>query len=219
MCNSVISNYHTWLQSFIGSIILLLNSAQTSNKNDIWLALVMLTVTQIHVIESIIWSYYESKNYAKANEMVKYIVPLLWLQPLISCIAGYVVTKNNILLNLSYLYLSLMICDTYKAFNGDVFSAELGKNNHLVWKRNGKIQIMFNDIFGLIYFVGLFIPFLFMEDKTMRIIVLILVTLTYVILKYEYDDELNSVWCQAAGSFSTIILLSRLTIENKLLSF
>jgi hypothetical protein len=213
------SNYHTWLQSFIGSVILLLNSVQTCNKNDIWLALVLLTVTQIQVIESIIWAYYESKNYAKANEMVKYIVPLLWLQPLVSFIAGYVVTKNKMLLNLSYLYMVLMIYDTYHAFNGDVFSTELGKNNHLVWKRNGKEQIIFNDTFGILYFVGLFIPFLFMEDKNMRIIIITLIALTYIILKYKYDDELNSVWCQSAGSFSTIILLSRLAIENKLLSF
>jgi len=214
MCNSVISNYYCWLQSFITSVILLLSSAQTNNKNDIWIALVTLTVTQIQVIESVIWGYFESNNIIKANEMVKYIVPLLWLQPLISCIAGYIVTKNNYLLNMIYLYTILLICDTYYAFNGDNFSTEKGKNGHLVWKRNGKTQIFLNDMFGALYLAGLFVPFLFMDDKNMKTIILTFIILTFIVLKYKYDDEFNSVWCYVAGSFSTIILGSKIFIES-----
>ena len=213
MCNSVMSNYSAWLQSFIVSIILLLTGTSTNNKNDIWAGVVTLTVTQIQVIESIIWGYYESKNYDKANEMTKYIVPLLWLQPLVNCVAGYVVTRNDHLLKLIYMYSILFIYDTYNAFNYDKFSVEIGANGHLIWKRNGNVSILSNNVFGGLYLAGLFVPFLFMEDKKMRLVVLAFIITTFVILNYQYDDEFNSVWCYVSATFSAVVLGTKLLIN------
>lgn len=208
MCHSVTSNYYSWLESFISSIILLMLSVSENDKNDLWISLFILTFTQIQVIESIIWAYIESGNIKKAIEMTKYIVPLLWLQPVVNCAVGYVVTKNKILLKMSFMYMMLLIYDSYYAFTTDTFSIEIGKHGHLVWKRNGKIDILNNKFMGSIY-LGWIIPFFFMENQLLRINIIAFSVISGLYFHLKYGEESNSMWCNISSSFCKYVLAVR----------
>jgi hypothetical protein len=214
MCFSSAVNYRSWLISLIGAIILLIQGT-TQNSipfDNIWIAIFTLVVTQIQVLESMIWTNIENNNHDKANSMMKYFVPLLWTQPLINIILAYIATKNKILIPLILFYLITIIYDTNNAFTCDKFNFSLSKSKHLVWNRfqnEIQVSIVGNKLFSIMYLIGLIAPLYFISDLKLRITLILFGILSFIIIKYLYGENFESMWCFVSIGFIYMALITK----------
>ena len=207
MCYSTMSNYYSWLISLFGSIGLLILGILKKDYNYFWLSGFALTFTQIQVIEIILWSNIENNNIKNAKNMAKYIPLLLWLQPFINSLLGYIVTKNKYLLYSTLVFGLLLSIDSHNSFYNSDFDLKIGKNNHLVWIRDNNNKILSNYLFASLYLIGLVMPFLFLENKSLKTMILVYYALSILFLNVKYEsDEVNSVWCFVSVTLIYLLL-------------
>lgn len=198
MCYSFESNYHNWLFALFGSILFLISGHSNFNIS-LWIAIFTLIFSQVQVLESTIWKLLDNNIQKDANKLMKYLIPLLWLQPLAQSYLGYNATKSMFLMYMTLLYLVILVYESNESFNKNTFSVNVGENDNLVWKRykNGKeIGLLNNTLFGLLYMAGLFVPMFFIEDE---IIKYSLLSFGSISLAYSYisssRNEYTSKWC------------------------
>lgn len=218
MCLSTKQNLHNWYTALIGAFILLSRSPGSKHHmTNIWTSIFTLTFTQIQVIESIIWSHVEENNYKKANELARYIVPLLWAQPLMQTVMAYLNTFDSKLLALAGVYLSILIYQTELAFTTDTFDIKITDSKHLAWDRvrDGEvIPVLGGGLLHYIYLFGLLYGLSFIEDRIMMLSLIIFAIISFIISYYYYpDNQFGSVWCYVSvGYIYTAIFANELSI-------
>jgi len=208
MCYSFESSYNGWFYTLFGVFVLLY---QNPNKTNVWISLFVITFTQIQLIEAMIWTAIDSGDRKKADELARYLVPLLWLQPLVQTFGGYAITGNNFLLYLSVFYLAMLITQKNEAFSkNNHFKITISKKGHLIWNRydaNGnKYESFFgNKLFRYTYLMGLWFAILFIEDEFLKAVSLGFIFISLIYTKQTFaDDEFSSMWCARAVQYITV---------------
>jgi len=84
MCYSFESSIRAWIISFILCTYMLANPQKYNN----WIPLMILTFTQIQIMEAIIWTSID-KNQEANKKTTKILFFMLWLQPLLNSLIGY----------------------------------------------------------------------------------------------------------------------------------
>src|SRR3989304_8610690 len=102
MCYSYQSSLSGWLIAFVLSIYMLANG----NIYNKWVPIMILTITQIQIMEAIIWA---TDSYVINSNATKLISYLLLLQPLVNSYMGYKYTDNKLLLLLFVLVLIVFL--------------------------------------------------------------------------------------------------------------
>lgn len=199
MCYSFESSLNNWFVILLVIVVLIVTDDERKLKT--WIALFSLIIAQIQLIEAMIWSElgHKNKNQERLSQLVKYIVLLLWVQPLIQCFLAFYVTNNVLLLYLTFLYFLIFLYQI-KVTQTDKFDVKKGKNGHLVWLRyrnNREINITGSKILGLIYLFGFTFPVIFFPNKVVRagLILFILIILFYA---YRLGNEFSSILCYYA---------------------
>lgn len=209
MCYSTESSYKNWLFTLIGCIIVLFNY---QDYESIWIVSFVLIFSQIQVFEAIVWKNIESnKNDYKFNSYLTY---LIIAQPLVNTLFGYNATGNKYLL---YLLIAIIGVSFYSVFDKNNMHISKGKNNHLVWISNdnpinpGIIMkdSMILSVGLIIYLLGLFLPFFFIKNKTIKIYLLLYGLSTYLfsMINYKKSHEMSSYWCYIGTFFIYFYLL------------
>lgn len=206
MCYSFESSISSWIVSFLICSYMLVNPQDYSY----WLPLFILTFTQIQIMESILWTSLESDN-IRVNEITtKLLSFMLWLQPLMNIILAYKHSEASILLYGIYLYI-IIILYHYLSSRTDKFISTIGPNKHLEWNRydidNNKYDFVLGDRYmSMIYLIGLFGPFLFMEDK-MKYISFLFFGSTFFLSYVKFKSEFGTMWCYYSV-FASILALA-----------
>lgn len=219
MCYSFESNYHSWLAALVGAALFLVYGTDDM-KTNIWISLFTLTFSQIQVIESTIWKLLENKNIKDANKMAKYIIPLLWSQPLVQSFMGYNATNNNFLLIMSFIYLIIMLIE-FNAISSDSseMTIDIGTKGNLVWSRfsnNTEVHLLTNKLLSLLYIFGLFMPILYLQNND--VLKYSLLGFGSLSLLYSYQTssigEYTSKWCNISVLYIYVALI--ITISQRL---
>jgi len=201
MCYSFESSIRSWFIALISSLFLLAISKNITQS--IWISAFTLTFTQIQIIEALIWKSIEDNN-TNLNNIVKYIPLLLWCQPFVQCLFGYINTKNQYLLYLSLIYLFIIFVEMQ---TDDKYSVDISKDNHLIWRRNRNNKSIFilgdYNVYPYLYLFGLFAPLFFINNNNILTKVGLLGT---AVISFMYSlqyskDEFNSMWCYTAVSY------------------
>lgn len=210
MCINFETSITAWIISFISSVYMLANPQIYNN----WLPLFILTFTQIQILESIIWAGYNTSINGKATKLLLFF---LLMQPLINSYVGYKNTNEKTLFYLTVFFILIIIYEYFSTKN-DAFNSTVGPNGHLVWNRydqNGQSKSLFgNNIIGIIYLIGLFLPFLFMKNNTMKIILILFGLITFSLTRIYYNEEFGSMWCFVSVLLSLVALVSPYMIKN-----
>ena len=203
MCYSFEASIISWFISLFGSMYML-----SDDSYDKWLPLFILTFTQMQILEGVIWSSINTNNdiNIKATTIILF---LLWLQPLLNSLIGYKETQKNILLYLTFLY-ALIVLITYFTLGQDHFIATEGPHGHLVWNRyakTGEKKLFMGSYFmGILYLIGLFLPFFFYPN-VMGTITIIFGLVTFLITLTYYGEEFSSMWCHLSVALTILALL------------
>lgn len=211
MCFSFESSMRAWFIALIGSISLLIISKD--KLLGIWISIFTLTFTQIQIIEALIWKSFETDSKADVSNIAQYIPILLWSQPLIQSLLGYIYTKNNTLLVLTFIYLIII---TMELGTNDDYDITISNNGHLVWHRyrNSKEIFILGDylIYIPLYLIGL-IGSLFLIPNERFVTKYSLISFAILSLLYStrYEtNEFNSMWCYVAIGYILVANLSEL---------
>lgn len=209
MCYSFESSINAWFYALIGSIILILFARDL--RLCIWVSIFTITFTQIQVIEAIAWNNIDNDGSQESLEsLYRYIPILLWSQPLVQSLFGYLYSGNLLLLYLSFIFIFIIIIDLQ---TNDTYSIKVSEQGHLIWVRkrnNKKIFILgggdgYDNLYKLLYIFGIFAP-LFVIKDTLFLVGLVgygLFSYLYTILNYNID-EFNSMWCYYAVNYITV---------------
>jgi len=211
MCYSFESSIKAWIISFILCTYMLANPQKYNN----WIPLIILTFTQIQIMEAIIWTSMD-KNQEANIKTTKILFFMLWLQPLLNSFIGYTNTNDNILLYATFFY-TLILLYLYQTSKNDSFMSTVGPNGHLVWNRfdenNKKIDFFKNKLFIPLYLMGLLVPFFYIEGNVKYIPISIGIG-TFLYNLYKYQDEFSSMWCHSAVLLSSATILYTETINQ-----
>lgn len=204
MCYSFEVNITTWMVSFLLCFYML----ASPQYYDGWLPLFILVFTQIQIIEAVIWATDNQENNEKATKILSF---MLWLQPLLSCLLGYIYTSNNILFYFSIFYVFVLLYHLGSS-QKDKFLSTVGSNGHLEWNRydehnNLMFSVLGNKFMATLYFIGMIIPFIYINSSIAKII-MIFEALTAVI-SVKYRNQFGSMWCYVSVSLVLIALLDR----------
>lgn len=205
MCYSFQANITAWIVSFLSCVYMLINPQIYSN----WLPIFILTFTQIQIFEAIIWTSMNN-NKEINSKATRYLSYFLWLQPLINSFAGYMYTKESVLLYMIFFYTLIILFHHFDTID-DKFISTIGPNGHLVWNRTNKNNkqkgiIGNNKLLQIAYIAGLFIPFLFMKNITGYSVIAFGI-LTFIISNILYKTEFGSMWCYVSVILSILALL------------
>ena len=224
MCYSLKSSIKSWIVSFILCLIILCN--QNISNSFTWIALFILTFTQIQIMESIIWGNLDKgkdveQNSTNDNQFITYMILfMLLLQPIVNSGLAYKYStspNSSILLVMFMVFIGIIIYEFFTSLN-DKFETTIGENGHLVWNRYKNTEInkykkisFFGEahkgkIISILYLLGLFVPFLFM-DGAIKVIPLLFGSATFLYSYKNYKDEFSSMWCFTSMATSILTLL------------
>ena len=205
MCYSYQSSLSGWLIAFVLSIYMLANG----NIYNKWVPIMILTITQIQIMEAIIWA---TDSYVINSNATKLISYLLLLQPLVNSYMGYKYTDNKLLL---LLFVLVLIVFLYNAISSryDKFYSTIGANNHLNWNRidystGEKKNIIGNFLIQIIYVLGAIVPIFFLDKKNRAVLLIFIsISLFYSYYYYNKTSEFGTIWCYLAVYASVISLI------------
>lgn len=201
------SSINSWFYAVISIIILLFLS---QSRLAVWISVFTLTFTQIQLIEAMIWK--NIKDYSN-NKLIKYISILLWFQPLVQCLFGYLYSNNPLMLYLSFIYIIIILKELKST---DTFSVTISNKGHLMWNRfenNKKIFILGNsNLYILLYLTGMILPLILIENQLAKYLLLGygLGALLYSILNYS-ENEVGSLRCYHSVNYISIGIILELT--------
>ena len=204
MCYSFESSIKAWIITFILCTYMLANPDKYNN----WIPLIILTFTQIQIMEAIIWTSMD-KNQEVNKKTTKILFFMLWLQPLLNSLIGYKNTHNNILLYATFFY-TLILVYLHQTSINDKFISTIGPNGHLVWNRfdqnNNKIEFFKNKLLIPLYLSGLLFPFFYIKGNIKYIPISVGIG-TFIYNLYKYESEFSSMWCYTATLLSSATIL------------
>jgi hypothetical protein len=177
--------------SWIGALLASLYLFHRGNPGDTWVGAFTLTFAQMQVLEALIWSTDRKEQFFN-----RLVTPALWTQPLVGSAFLYQSgVKNDIILSAIIAYSVIFLLSIYDKKNVDI---KIGPNGHLIWERKpgilGGTCEKSNQILNILYFLGLFMPILFINTSA-KIPLLMFGTATLGYTKYYYPEEANSLWC------------------------
>jgi hypothetical protein len=189
MCHNKEVSTISWFGALLASLYLFFRG----NPGDNWIGSFTLTFTQMQVIEALIWA--TDRKDAFFNKLIP---PALWAQPLIgSAFMYHSGVQNDYVLSAIVAYTVIFILSIY---DKTPIKVDIGPNGHLQWKRENDIGILggtcesSNNILNVFYFLGLFIPFLFIKTSAkLPLFAYGIGTYLYTIKVYPYES--NSLWC------------------------
>jgi hypothetical protein len=222
MCFDKDSSLLAWTLSYSISMFLFYRN----RGFDRWNAGFIICFATIQLLEAGLWAGIEENtkgNHSKdMNDMLTRIILLaLVCQPLIQTYMGYKYTKASILGILSYVFLGIILWTAlrlWKSKKGE-FSSAPGPNGHLIWTDSKSPNNFLGGdgksgpIIGGLYFVGLFLPLVYMAlrsppGKWNKAVVLMLIGAASAVycIKYAAPKEFSSYWCFTAVSYSIAAL-------------
>jgi len=167
-----------------------------NNKYDRIVAALFIVISMIQFIELL----YHTKNISSENGG-KSLYVILLLQPVILATGLYFHFKSNFTLAWLGVFLGIFI-------GGLIYSSTISfsvtkQYGHLVWSRKNKKGI-FNNILGILYLLGLFIPFFIIQYynnwKNVGIWILLsslILSSIFVVIVYP-DVCFSSMWCYSS---------------------
>ncbi len=195
MCFSAPSSLLAW--GFANAIAFYL---WQRNKNyDRWNAAFIFTFTLIQLLEAGLWST-DSKD---TNQVLTSIIMVaLVAQPLVQSYMGWKYTKQPTLQIMTYIFIGLLIWGIFKTVS-EKFQSHVGPNGHLMWESDGQGHIL--QPFTWLYFLGLFIPLLYMGSKGLPLIAIGIATLVYSWMSTK-GKEFGSMWCFTSVAYALVAL-------------
>lgn len=190
MCYSFESSFHNWILGFVLAIVTI---TIDHSKETIWLVFFSLTFLHMQILETIIWKTikYDKKN---IRSLGKYIIPLLWDQPVVNCLMCYYATRNVSSLIFGIVILMILVKQTLKYFkNPNENYIDIGEHSHLGWKQyeNNKRILTLGNNLRYLYLIGL-IASLFLIKISLILYAIISVIYS---LKKRPTDDFTSMWC------------------------
>lgn len=191
---------------------------------DRWNAGFIICFATIQLLEAGIWMTRESKTKHEHSEelndlLTRVILLALVSQPLFQTYLGYKYTKSTVLGILSYVFFGIILWTglrLWRSKRGE-FSSSPGPNGHLIWSDsqypNSFMGGSTGPIIGAIYFIGMFLPLVYMAfhsppGKWPRAVLLMLIGVVTAVycLFYAAPKEFGSYWCFTATAYSLAAL-------------
>lgn len=179
------------------------------NKNfDRWNAGFIIAFATIQVLEAGLWANNDDgKNPDINGVLTKLILLTLVFQPFFQTYLGYKYTKSNLLKMMTFIYVGIImwtLMRLWKSKQGQ-FSSAPGPNGHMVWTDSAKPNdFLGGKMIGLLYFIGLFLPLLYMTGYGGRgafLIAIGVITAIYSMI-FAGGKEFSSYWCFSAVAYS-----------------
>jgi hypothetical protein len=209
------------------------------STDTIWISIFTIVFSQIQIIEAMIWAKLEENPNADVENIVRYIVPLLWLQPIVQTTMAYISSQNIFMFYSAIFFVVIAIYQTVKAYYFDKLNVSVSERHHLIWNRySGKSQItplgqpqvtpllristplspygykytfFLGDFpFPQLYLLGVFVPLIFIKNKRLAINLLIYGLLSLVVSMVVYPDEFGSMWCFIANGYTLTTIITLL---------
>lgn len=172
-----------------------------NRKYDRWNAAFIFTFTLIQLLEAGIWS----TDKESLNSLFTGLILLALLaQPLVQSYMGFKYTGNKTLHFLVAIYIALFIWGIFKFFTSK-FKSYPGKKGHLIWESSSKGHLL--SPFTWLYFVGLFIPLLYMGSYGIPLLLIGMITFLYSWMQTK-GKEFSSLWCFTAVIYAFVALFS-----------
>lgn len=179
--------------SWIGALLASLYLFHRGNPGDTWVGAFTLTFAQMQVLEALIWSTDRKEQFFNG------LIPsALWIQPIVNTAFMYKFgIQNDYVLAALIAYTVIFILNMY---DKTPINVDIGPNGHLVWKRSDNLSILggtcvkSNQILDIFYFLGIFIPILYLNSPA-KIPLFLFAAGSYGYTRYKYPEEVNSYWC------------------------
>jgi len=167
------------------------------NKFDKHIAIAFFTIIQMQLAEYFMWL---DQSCGVMNEYATiYAYFVLMMQPLAILLSGYYLKTFNISQNyliggvfiiaipwmyglLRYIFRKKNKCST-------------PEKGHLLWDFLRNKDYYPNPLLLSVYFIGLFLPWLFIKDKIRGIFMFLLFVVSFAIHYYMYNDNWHTKWC------------------------
>lgn len=167
------------------------------NKFDKHVAIAFFTIIQMQLAEYLMWLDQSCGVMNKYATIYAYIV--LIMQPLAILLSGYYLKTLNISQN--YLIGSIFIIAIPWIYGllqyvfGETSKCSTPKNGHLLWDFLRNKEYYPNALLLSVYFIGLFLPWLFMKDFIRGYFMFFLLVISFAIHYYMYNDNWHTKWC------------------------
>lgn len=191
--------------SWFGALLSSLYLFYRGHPGDTWVGAFTLTFTQMQVLEALIWASNRKEQFFN-----KLVPPALWAQPLVGTAFLYqsgvplwgthptlLGVQNDYVLAAIIAFSVLFILSIY---DKTPINVTIGPNSHLIWKREDNLSILggtcetSNNILNIAYFLGLFIPILYINTPA-KIPLFAFGAGSYIYTRNVYPEESNSLWC------------------------
>ncbi len=167
------------------------------NKFDQHVAIAFFAIIQMQLAEYFMWLDQSCGDINKYATIYAYIV--LIMQPLAILLSGYYLKTLNIsqnyLIGSVFIIASLWIYGLLQYVFGETSKCSTTKNGHLLWDFLRKKEYYPNTLLMSVYFIGLFLPWLFMKDKIKGNFMFFLLVISFAIHYYMFNDNWHTEWC------------------------
>lgn len=211
------------MATYITVIVLVVILYRRNIGADRHLAIFSAAFVTIQLLEFFAWLSIEKKD-RKLNDLVtRLILIFLWSQPLVNSYMGLKGASSKtgkfIMLLAVIVFVMLFLGAIVTALRG-TFETKTGPNCHLVWHRtpnngepakgNGIAFMTDHSILIGLYWIGLFLPLLFIKPFRKGLAFSVLgIGLLLISRKMSAKEEFSSWWCWIAGVFTLAALIYR----------
>lgn len=213
MCYNSESSISTYVYVTFISLILYLYG----DKYDKHISLIFFTAVQIQLAEFFMWKDQKCGIVNKLATLAARL--LLYSQPLSVFLGSYLFDtmniSNNIMINVSVIYVILCLYSYINYFSNNSKICSLSKNGNLQWhflnEKNLKSQNIVNYLIVIIYFIIIIFSWLLFKNTSLGIffsIFLITIFLFYYI-QYPKSFQFATLWCYHISFAITIYAIVR----------
>ena len=167
------------------------------NTIDKHVAIVFFTIVQIQLAEYFMWldqSCGTMNSYATI-----YAFFALMMQPLAILLGGYYLNTFNIpkpyIIGSAFLIAIPWMYGLLRYVFSEKNKCSTPDKGNLLWDFLRKKDYYPNALLLSTYFIGLFLPWLFIKDKIRGIFVFLLLIISFALHYYKYNDNWHTKWC------------------------
>ena len=211
---SSINNYGLGILLSIGLYTL-------GNNYDKHFALFIFVVVHIQLVEYFMWKDQKCGMMNKIATITSNII--LLLQPVSVLFGGYLFNtlnvSNSLLLGISipYLLIGLLVI-IYRFYNDKKQICSRAPDGYLIWfwmKEYVFEKSIFREIFYTLYFLCMFIPWLYLKNFNIGLVIFLLTLGSLLIHSYYHnrENEWQTKWCYYVTSIMLIYISYRIGIN------